>query len=221
MLSDNFFEAMALIFFVLFFAVWLIRESNSASYGSYQQPQEPFKPDLSASERPEHSQPRPRSRRHYSVAPDTNAERESYQRDLHSRIRHTPPPVVRSAVSRFSKSSRRKPGNDRYGLEQSPLKVFGYRVGKTGLPRDERRQVLEFAVFGVIPDAFPQSYRSAWGEPGTPQRYEAILGHLRMLQSTRRGQYQYRHALADWYEDYRWLVESYGDLMQGYRKYLI
>lgn len=221
MLSDNFFEVIMVIFFVLFFAVWFIRESNSANYGSYQQPHEPIKPDSSASGRPENSHTRPRSTGHYSVASGAYAERESYQRDLHSRIRHTPPPVVRSAVSRFSKSSRRKPGNDRYGLERSPLRVFGYKVGKTGLARDERRQVLEFAVFGVITDAFPQCYRSAWGEPGTPQRYEAILGHLRMLQSTRRGQYQYRHALADWYEDYRWLVESFGDLMQGYRKYLI
>ena len=147
-------------------------------------------------------------------------ERATHWKDQQSRIQHTPPAIVAESIRQYSRGT----GSARFakfGLERSPLKVFGYKVGKHGLTLTERRQVLEFAVFGVIPNFFAEEYRAEWGEPGTPKRYEAILSHLHMLQSTRRQQLQMKQAIADWNMDYRWLVESYADLMRGYRKYLL
>lgn len=150
---------------------------------------------------------------------DTKKQEVIEERD--SKILTKPPFVVKEAMEQFFREHRGSSSfSTDFGVEESPLTCFGYRVGKTnGRPEHQRNDILKYAIWGQIPDFFPDYYRRAWGNPGTYKRYHKIIDHLNMLADQRDGRRNYEVAVSHWRRDVNWLRDSYQSLMNKIRHY--
>lgn len=100
-----------------------------------------------------------------------------------------------------------------HGRDFSPLKYYGYTVGKTnGLKSEQRQRVIIHTYHAVLPDIFPEDYRRKWGNPGTYRRYSKILRHIEVLAERNQYKHQMRYAVSDWQYDSRWLYENYSQV---------
>lgn len=155
-----------------------------------------------------------------SVQPKgSNPEHQNLLVERDSKILTKPPYVVRQAMDAFFREHRGASSSSTiFGVEESPLTCFGYRVGKTnGRPDHQRKDILKFAVWGEIPNFFPDYYRNTWGKPGTYKRYRKIIDHISMLADQRAGRLNFEVAVSQWLMDINWLNESYGILMDKIR----
>jgi|GEM_PF-6875923 len=97
--------------------------------------------------------------------------------------------------------------------EFSPLKYYGYTVGKSkGLSFDQRQFVMIITFYADLPSIFPEAYRQRWGNAGTFKRYKQIVDHINMLFEKNDGISRMKYAVADWRQDYEWFLSQYSKL---------
>ncbi len=101
------------------------------------------------------------------------------------------------------------------GLDQSPLKIMGYKAGINGLNTTERRAILKKAFQGVIPnvesvdDVDTVAYMKQWGKPNTARRLWRIAKHLATLCYVARRNHMYEAAKSDWKSDLKWIHDNF------------
>jgi hypothetical protein len=101
------------------------------------------------------------------------------------------------------------------GLDQSPLKIMGYKAGISGLNATQRRSILKKAFQGVIPNVEPvddvdtDAYMKQWGKPNTARRLWRIAKHLAALCYVARRNSMYEVAKSDWKSDLKWLHDNF------------
>jgi len=94
----------------------------------------------------------------------------------------------------------------------SPLKLLGYGVGKSGKPEAERREILRRAFKGRLPSAGTLEVDQEWGSSDSPRRLQKMAQHIaavcrnRKMQSSEANVSQ---AIADWESDLDWLKEQF------------
>lgn len=117
--------------------------------------------------------------------------------------RHEPPPDTQRAT---------RAGEFDIRVDESPLALMGYRVGKTnGKPEPERRAILASLFEGYVPNQFDAEYFVGWGGPNTKRRFERMTGHLKMLIKQADGRAAMAQARAEWESDLAWFVDEFGD----------
>lgn len=95
----------------------------------------------------------------------------------------------------------------------SPLKYYGYTVGKAkGLRFDERQLVMIITFYADLPEIFPEEYRDRWGGAGTFRRYKKIAEHINMLYEKNCLVSKMKYAVADWKQDHEWFLSQYSKL---------
>jgi len=125
---------------------------------------------------------------------------------LHTGKPITIPEYVRKANEAFEKEYLSKGNKIFNGRDVSPLRYYGYTVGKKGLPIKERREIISITFNSDLPNnIFPQNYMQSWGEAGSSTRYNKILEHLRWLADQRRADRRYKIAVSHWDADRTWL----------------
>jgi len=123
----------------------------------------------------------------------------------------------------FTNKKKRKPkkfSSKRGGInfdsfnEFSPLKIIGYTVGQSGLELHEREYILQLSIFGNIQRYMPDNidYDSAWGAPGSKQRFRAVYTHIRRVKNLRRSRVNMTIAVNDWNNDLRWIITKQSEL---------
>jgi hypothetical protein len=99
---------------------------------------------------------------------------------------------------------------------QGVLKAMGYRVGYSGLPEHERREILHrtFQVQLVAPLTAPSDYIAEWGERCSYARFvkmDNVLGGL--AANAERKKADMSEAIRNWREDQDWLRRTYQEWM--------
>jgi hypothetical protein len=95
----------------------------------------------------------------------------------------------------------------------SPLKYYGYTVGKSkGLRFDQRQLVMIITFYADLPDIFPAEYCDRWGNAGTFRRYKKIAEHIDMLYEKNYLVSKMKYAVADWKQDHEWFLSQYSKL---------
>lgn len=97
-------------------------------------------------------------------------------------------------------------------VDESPLCVLGYRVGRAGEDTDTRRRILSRAFTGKLPrvESLNYMYMRDWGEPGTESRLNKIAEHIAFQCRSKRNQANPpKEAIKDWELDLEWLRETY------------
>lgn len=138
------------------------------------------------------------------------AERLKHRQFIAEQQMKTKPAFVLQAMKDFEQEYRIHGTSFFSRNEVSPLKYYGYTVGKTkGLSQQDRHLVMSITYYAELPDIFPPDYKKKWGDAGTFKRYERILQHIRALADQRRGNSSFKVAVSHWDEDRRWFVESH------------
>lgn len=101
-----------------------------------------------------------------------------------------------------------------YGVAESPLHIFGYKVGTTsGLSIAARRKILTDFLMSeeiVFSDDSDKEYKAKWGRGGRAQRLYRMAAHLKFLIEGRTGNdYRKPQARKDWISDLNWLESKY------------
>jgi hypothetical protein len=96
----------------------------------------------------------------------------------------------------------------------SPLKLLGYSVGSSGMPKKERQDVLKYSIFGDIQIYMPDGvdYDARWGPPGSQARFEAVARHIRLVRNLRRNRSSMSSAVSDWSDDLSWIDSEHEDI---------
>lgn len=93
--------------------------------------------------------------------------------------------------------------------EIGPLGYLGYKVGRNGVGRNKRHQILRDVFVGRLPHINSDSYMEKWGEPGSKTRLceiaESIASFTR--NAKKRGNPP-KKAISDWEEDLDWLKKK-------------
>jgi len=99
-----------------------------------------------------------------------------------------------------------KPRGD-WGVEESPLHLMGYHVGKTSaLTERERRAILKRAFSGPLKIVPNEEYMAEWGYQSTERRLWRMAHHVALLASTQgRGK---KIAGSHWAQDLRWMKKN-------------
>ena len=96
--------------------------------------------------------------------------------------------------------------------EISPLKMFGYTVGKTyGWPPNKRKNFLSDFMTYVLPVQVTQTYGDKYGDPNSPKRLQAVANLLASLTvaAKRKGSASMRYAIEDWENDLNYLKRDF------------
>jgi len=100
-------------------------------------------------------------------------------------------------------------GNVNWQLE-SPLRVLGYRVGKSGLSSAQRQSILSQAFEEPLPNVGNYEYMQQWGEPGSPVRLHKIADLLASsCRNMKHRSNPSEEAIAVWEQDLAWLRRQY------------
>lgn len=101
-----------------------------------------------------------------------------------------------------------------YGVKESPLHLFGYKVGmRAGFSATYRRKILAAFLEAddlVFSEESDEDYKAKWGRPGKAQRLYRMAAHIKYLIESGFGQGQKMHqARTDWSNDLSWLEKTY------------
>ena len=91
-----------------------------------------------------------------------------------------------------------------YWEEISPLKMFGYTVGKTnGWPSTKRRRFLNDFMGYELPETVEKIYGRKYGDPSSLERLKAVANLISSLivAAKRRNGSSMRYAIQDWTDD--------------------
>lgn len=131
------------------------------------------------------------------------------------------PDFIQGALNEFLHNSSQGLGSNYYSFNDfSPLKCFGYAVGKTsGVSENRRREIIYYTWYATIPSVIPKKYASEWGEPGTYKRFDKIISHLNMLANQRANRKSYEVAISDWKSDAEWFEKEFHHLANCYKTF--
>jgi hypothetical protein len=93
------------------------------------------------------------------------------------------------------------------------LSYCGYKVGLNGLPKNQRRQILDKIFMYPLPSLNNLAYMNDWGEPATEKRLKKLLESIATFirNAKRRSTSNYRKAIQDWEADLDYLKITYYD----------
>ena len=97
-------------------------------------------------------------------------------------------------------------------LDEGPLGLLGYHVGRrAGLSAAQRQALLSAIYRRPIPQLFPPHYLAEWGDPQTPQRLQRMIRAIDgfMRDPKRRNDPRLDDAMAEWQEDLDYLRREY------------
>jgi hypothetical protein len=95
-------------------------------------------------------------------------------------------------------------------VDESPLHVLGYRVGRTGEDTVTRRRILRRAFTGELPKVDTIEYMESWGKPGSPKRLKKIADNIASYSGGMRNRPNpSEEAIEDWESDLEWLREEF------------
>jgi len=92
--------------------------------------------------------------------------------------------------------------------EISPLKMFGYTVGKTnGWPANKRKEFLSDFMIYDLPVEVEKTYGEKYGVPNSAERLKAVANLLSSLivAAKRKDSSAMRYAIQDWTDDFNFL----------------
>lgn len=102
-----------------------------------------------------------------------------------------------------------------YDCDDGLLAYLGYRVGKSGKPRSERREILSSLYYAAsIPKEFETEAGNSWGTGESAYRLHRMAELIATLAKFSKGRDDtsvYAQAIADWEEDLAWLKETFYD----------
>ncbi len=125
------------------------------------------------------------------------------QADTHAKASHQDPRSDRDW--NFSTNSHPEDWKD-----VSPLKLLGYRVGRSSpLSLKRRHEILESALIDFLPNCYDETYIHHWGTPGTKRRFQKIEQHLSWLIRYHGSSSRNLSARRDWEADLKWLRENF------------
>jgi len=93
------------------------------------------------------------------------------------------------------------------------LRQCGYKVGVSGLPEHQRRQILDSIFLRPLPFIDDAIYLNEWGEPNTDKRLKKIAESIAAFtrNAKRRNTSSLNKAIQDWESDLAYLKRSYYD----------
>ena len=97
---------------------------------------------------------------------------------------------------------------DGHWEEISPLKMFGYTVGKTnGWPVNKRKEFLSDFMSYDLPVVVEKTYGEKYGVPNSAERLKAVANLLSSLivAAKRKNSSAMRYAIQDWTDDFNFL----------------
>lgn len=131
------------------------------------------------------------------------------------------PGFVLNARSDFETEYRSKGGASFFGEEMSPLRCFGYRVGKTnGRSVTDRRAILTYCLavdFYATLTFLPSTYLADWGAPMTIKRFNRIYQHLISRADIQDGRKTLALAVQQWRDDASWFYDAKIEDVQKFR----
>jgi hypothetical protein len=153
-----------------------------------------------------------------SVKSKADEQREQHLIDIKAEQNRNWPYYVHLSVKEYNYEINVK-GNQGFDWQEfSPLKYYGYTVGKTkGLEVEQRHLVLIITFYADLPGIFPEEYRQRWGGAGTFGRYNKIANHVFMLYERNISRSQMECAVDDWKKDYDWFIRQYQNLANARR----
>lgn len=99
----------------------------------------------------------------------------------------------------------RSGGEVDFHVDESPIHVMGYKVGKSGATLSERRDILEKAFREELPPVGTPGYMLAWGGPSSAERLWRIAEQLAMCIRNNVNRPAFGQAVSDWDQDLAWL----------------
>ena len=142
-------------------------------------------------------------------------------KEITDKLDKADPNLLKEVVSDYFKWPTTDAGYDSEGEiedpkdwpEESPLKHMGYKVGVNGLSRVKRREILENAYKGDVPNVFNPEYMEDWGSPDSSKRLHkmarSIASHAR--NAKRKKTSSMYTSILDWEGDLTWLKETFYD----------
>ncbi|TNC83620.1 MAG: hypothetical protein CSH37_13530 [Thalassolituus sp.] len=153
------------------------------------------------------------SETHNHKRPPFILEREKHLIEIKSEQQRSWPYYVRQSVKLFNNEIHKVGLRGFDWQEFSPLKYYGYTVGKSkGLRFEQRQLVMTITFYADLPEIFPEAYRQRWGGAGTYRRYKQIADHINMLYERNSGISRMSYAVADWEQDHIWFLSQYSKL---------
>lgn len=95
--------------------------------------------------------------------------------------------------------------------EEGLLRQSGYRVGASGLPENQRRQILDRIFLQSLSVVNDSNYLREWGEPRTARRLQKLAESIAAFtrNAKRRRTNSFTQAIQDWESDLAYLKRTY------------
>ena len=94
--------------------------------------------------------------------------------------------------------------------DEGVLKNNGYKVGRTGKRREERRRILTKVLTTKLNNVDSLKYMNQWGTPSSGNRLKKMADSVASFaRSAQRMNNPPQQAIADWVEDLDWLKKTY------------
>ena len=103
--------------------------------------------------------------------------------------------------------------SDVFKYEEGLLKQCGYKVGASGLPESQRRQILDSVFLQPLAFVDDTTYLSEWGEHNTSRRLQKLAESIAAFtrNAKRRNTSSFNKAVQDWESDLAYLKRTYYD----------
>jgi hypothetical protein len=103
--------------------------------------------------------------------------------------------------------------SDVFKREEGLLRQCGYKVGISGLPESQRRQILDSIFLHSLSFTDDTAYLSEWGEPNTDRRLKKLAESIASFtrNAKRRNKDSFSKAIQDWEADLAYLKRTYYD----------
>ncbi|BAZ05888.1 hypothetical protein [Calothrix sp. NIES-3974] len=100
------------------------------------------------------------------------------------------------------------------------LRHMGYRVGLSGLPENQRRQILKQVLTGDLPSINSTEYMFEWGKPNSQKRFYKIVDSITAFINNAKQQANKNNqqAIQDWESDLKFLKSIYYVVYQDERE---
>jgi hypothetical protein len=98
-----------------------------------------------------------------------------------------------------------------FKYEEGLLKQYGYKVGKNGLPQNERWEILDTIFLCPLSHMSDSVYMGEWGEPKSAKRLRKLAESIAAFarNAKRRNTGSFSKAVQDWETDLEYLKKTY------------
>ncbi len=100
---------------------------------------------------------------------------------------------------------------DQFWYKEGILSFMGYRVGFSGVPSGNRRDILDFVYNEMLPRVNSHEYMAQWSSPKTGRRLRKMANTIAALsRNAKRNQFaDMSAAIADWEADLEYIKRQY------------